>query len=223
MLIEFTGMDGQRYDFDRLLGLAKRSPEAQRERKDGVPCVRVTVMTDVPGYGEFGYVLWHDVGRNYLVRKLAFTYLDPSSRFEAENVEFAEPEPGVFVPTRCVRRTWAGSNYSEQVTTLTDLVVNQPIPDAVFRLPPVAPGTTVSDLVRRTTYPINGQWERTGPAKPLVNLKVVQSSDESDGSQSQSESETWRAGWWVLPTAIAVLIAAGGTYFYRRYRRLDDA
>lgn len=223
MLIEFTGMDGRRYDFDGLLGLAKRPPEARRERAGGVPCVRVSVTVEVPGYGEFGYVLWHDIGRNYLVRKMAFTYLDPSSQFVAENVEFAEPEPGVFVPTRCLRRQSAGGNSTEFATILADLTVNQPIPDAVFRLPPVTPGTEVSDLVHGTTYPINGLWERTGPAKPLVNMKVVQSSVEGDGSRSQSDSETWRAGWWVLPTAVVVLVLASCSYLYRRYRQPDDA
>lgn len=224
MLIEFGGIDGRRCDFDRLLGMAKRPPEVSRERDGGVRCVRVSVTTDVPGYGEFGYVLWHDIGRNYLVRKMALTYLDPSTRFEAENVEFAEPEPGVFVPTRCVRRQWVGSNVSESVTSLSDLAVNQPIPDAVFRLPAVAPGTTVSDSVQGTTYTINGRWERTGPEKPLIKLNVAESSTVADeGHRSQSAGEPWRASWWIFPTAVVVLVAAGGTYLYRRNRRPDLA
>jgi hypothetical protein len=178
---------------------------------------------EYPGYGELGYVLWHDVGRNYLVRKLEIIYLDPANRFEAENVEFAEPQPGVFVPTRCVRRTWTGDQYSEFVTSLSNVVVNQPVPDQVFRLPPVPPGTELHDEVRGTKYRINGQWGRIGAEEPLVKLSVAMpSAEEAGGYRSQSEGEEWPAVWWVLPVALVVLAAAVGIRLYRRYRYPDD-
>lgn len=217
MLIEFFGHDGGQYDFDRFLNFAKDTPRLTRARLHGIDCARLK-MSIPNGEHELHFVIWHDVARNYLVRKIETTFSQSSDQLEAENVEFDEPSPGIFIPVRCVRKATTNGRTSESVTTLSDVKVNEPIAPSVFQLPAISSGTMLDDHVSGTIYPVDGQWRKIGPEKPLVTVKLALPTDEEPTYYSPSSREPRSPWWWVILASLA-LLAVGGVLWYRRHRR----
>lgn len=225
MLLDFYRPDGGQVDLDRFLSLAKEPPRVSRERLHGVPCWCVRMSIKRPDQSEVHYVLWHDVTHNYLVRKIEMTFSSNSnSHFEAENTEFLEAAPGIFVPTRCVRRTRNGDYSSESATILSEVRVNQPIPESVFTLPAIPANTLLNDHIKGTRYRIDSQWQRTGPEEPLVTIHVGAPSPEDQTEyHAQSEREPRSTTWWLVPASLALLTCCGAAWGYRRYRcRQED-
>jgi hypothetical protein len=216
MLIDFYTPDGKQVDFDRFLGLAKRPPQVRGSR--------ISMSIDRPARGdEVHYTLWLDPSRNYLVRKIEMVFGDSGSHFEAENVEFIESQPGIFIPTRCVRKTWGKHGYSESVTSLSDVRVNEPIPDRIFRLPAIPSGTSLDDEVRGTKYRINSQWQRISKVEPRVTLVVAAPAVEvQEEYHTPSTSEPRSPSRWILLASLLLLAGLGMAWFVRRQRRRRD-
>jgi hypothetical protein len=144
-------------------------------------------------------------------------------QFEAENLDFVEPQPGVFMPIRCVRRGREGDHYNESVTSITDVQINRPIPDRVFQLPRVPSGTPLDDEVRGTKYTIDSEWQRIGKEEPIVTLRVAQPAEEEQSEySSQSVSEPGSFTRWIIPLSIVILAGAGVAWYIRRRRRRRD-
>jgi hypothetical protein len=218
MLIEFHGHDGGQYDFDRFIGLAKAPPRLARARLNGIDCVRLK-MSIPNGERELHYVLWHDISRNYLVRKIEITFSQSPDKSEAENVEFIEPSPGIFVPVRCIRRSTTQGRSNESATTLSDVEVNKPIAPSVFLLPAIPSGTILDDKISRTTYPVDSEWRKIGPEEPLVELKVAAPSSETPSYFAPSTREPRSLWWWLVYASLAVFVVSGVLWCWRYRER----
>ncbi len=145
MLIDLHLPDGGQVPVDRFLELVKSPTRAVKEDLNGVPCIRLTTVLQSKQHGEVKYGIWLDPSRNHLVRKIEMVFGKKPCRFESEIVEFAEPAPGVHVPTRCVNRCWDGDRYDENTATLRDVKVNIPIPAGTFVLPSFPDGTILEN------------------------------------------------------------------------------
>jgi hypothetical protein len=221
MLIDFPGPDGGHYDFDRSLEFAKGQPRASRVKEDGHNSIRLT-MNCVSTTGiEYYVTLWHDVDRNYLVWKKTATNDRYSNRSENEILEFVEPVPGVFIPTKCSGQ-WFGEDgelASREEITLSDIEVNKPIPASVFQLPAIPSGTLLDDHIRGVRYPINENWQPIGPERPIPGLAVVSKSDQASSDyHSQSTSEAKPLSRLLVPVSLVILVTACICLIYRHYR-----
>lgn len=225
MLLDFSSPSVTRYDYDRFLALAKRPPTARREKSDGVDCVRVSMTVSADDGIEWAYTFWHDIERNYLIRKMTMDVGKGDTTSEYEITEFREAVPGVFVPLRClVRVSDQGKLRQECSTTLSNVRVNEPMAKDVFTLPAVPAGTVLHDGIDGTRYPIDENWRAIGPkaANPRVMLPT-----RSDGPGSeyraQTEEEPRPLSRWLAPGSVGVLGVAAGVWVYRRRRRRPDA
>jgi hypothetical protein len=220
MRIEFAGPNGGRCDFDRSLEFAKEPPRAIRETKDGRECIRLN-WPEVSSAGlEQQITLWHDVGHNYFVWKMKVAYPGSSHIGEDEILEFAEPQPGIFVPTKARKQVFdKGELLVRQDVFLTELEVNQPIPDSVFQLPKIPVGTVLDDFIQGTKYPIDSEWRPIGPATPLPKLAIPIGSPEPREYRSQSTREPVGVAWRLALASLAVLIVACVGLLYRQLRR----
>ncbi len=223
MLIDFAGPDGGHYDLDRFLEFAKEPPLAGRERKDGYDCIRVTFSVISNMGNGFNITLWHDVTRNYLVRKLIVTS-DNSSHSVSDVLEFAEPLPGLFVPTKCHTEHFRVSErYQVKDVTLSDIEVNKPIPKSVFQLPAIRAGTELFDSIQGTRYPIDENWRPIGPARPYRRMGFPSKSDSSGTEyHSQSTSEARSYSWWLIIGSLMFLAVVCIYRIYRYYRPHPD-
>jgi hypothetical protein len=219
MMIDFIGPNnGGRYDFDRFLEFAKEAPKAVREKSGGHNCIRVD-LSYMAG-SEQKATLWFDMDHNYLIRKKTVGPKGSSSSYESEIIEFAEPEPGVFIPIKCRGRGFNdGAPTSIEETTLTDVKVNKPIPNTVFQLPAIPSGTILDDRIERKRYPIDSNWHPIGPATQLAEV-IENSKSERQASDyhAQSTSEPVPFSRWLIITSLFVLVIASSFLVYRRLR-----
>jgi hypothetical protein len=232
MLVEFVGPSGNRYDFDRFLGLTKRQPRANKDTIDGRDCIRVSMKYDAAEMGgESSFTFWHDINCNCLIRKEVATFGDKDSLYEHEILEFREAAPGVFVPLCSRFRQYdKGELRQERMTTLSNVHVNEAIARDVCVLPPVPAGTVLTDHIEGTIYPIDENWKRIGPATPL-ELTPVGPTTSSAGAASPNRSpapaneyrgqlaeEPKSDAPWVLLAAVVILAALGAYWFHDRRR-----
>lgn len=221
MLIDFPGPDGGHYDFDQLLEFAQGQPKASRVKEDGHNSICLTLNTLSTTGMEYHVTLWHDVDRNYLVWKETVTNNKYSNRSENEILEFVEPVPGVFIPTKC-RGQWFGVDGeldSREEMNLSDVEVNKPIPASVLQLPAIPSGTMLDDRIRGVRYPVNENWQPIGPERPIPGLAVVSTSDQASlDYHSQSASEAKPLTRLLVPVSLVILVIASICLIYRHYR-----
>jgi len=129
---------------------------------------------DTPGevrvevsHAEGRYEFWFSPKHNHLIRKRVWLPAEePHHRFEGEVTHFAEPNPGQFFPETVEYRVFEkGELKMQRKLTLTDLQVNRPIPNEVFRLPGVD-GMVCKDTTRNRSFKVNADGYRVGEATP---------------------------------------------------------
>jgi hypothetical protein len=221
MLIEFGGPAGGQYDFDRFLEFAKEGPKLKYETLDGRQCIRLTMSLALSTGGESAITLWHDVAYNYLVRKLVAKYRKTGGWGEVEILDFLESPPGVFLPTKCRRRTYGhGKQVTGSITTLSDVRINEPIPPSIFQLPSIPRGTILWDWVQGRKYPVDQNWRLIGRAEPLGKfLNIDASAAEDSGERSPSTEEPRSVNRWLVLASLIILATAGVLGLYRRFWR----
>jgi hypothetical protein len=218
MLLEFYTADGGQLDLDEFIKKSKLPPRLKRARLNGLDCLRLTLTIEQNG-ADTTDVLWLDPTHNYLVRKIEWDFTRTSGHFEAENVEFQEPQPGVFVPVRCIRRTVTGDNQKESATVLRNVRVNEAINDDVFRLPAIPSGTLLFDEIAGTKYPVDSQWRQIGKEQPLVKLRLAGTSSNEGVEYRTSSTREPRPWWrWLIPVSLAVLICTTMLWYWRKRR-----
>jgi hypothetical protein len=224
MLIDFFDHNVIRHDYDQFLDLSKKPPKAPREKVNGIDCVRVS-MSFVGDDVEWAYTFWHDIDRNYLIRKAMLNVDHGSTISEWEIEEFQEAKPGVFVPIRCrLKVNQQGKLEQELVTTLTNVKVNEPIAKDMFILPPIPSGTELHDSIDGTRFPIDSSWKRIGRKvdNPVITIQS-RSGGPAAPFSAQSETEPKSLSRWLLPASIAILVTAAGVWFYRKRQAAREA
>lgn len=207
-------------EFDVLLPHANGTPRAKRERTEGRDCVRVTMNITVQVSGtEIQHTFWFDVGRNYLLWKRVDTV--KQHRGEQQILEFIEPQPGVFFPTKKVGKSFHGREQRGQdFFTLADVRINEPVAKGIFELPRVPRGTMCTDWIKKQRYPIDATWQQTSGsrAEPFELSVAPVSSPGQRGFSAPSTTESRSWTFWIAPASLAVLALAGAIWLYRRYR-----
>lgn len=220
MMIEFPGPEGGHMELDRLVTLARSTPKVSSKRSDGAKHLVLEMTMPQTGSNDAQVVMWFDSRRNYLVRKMDIDYVDSSIRATVEITEFAEFAGGIVIPMRCVRRQTIRDQEVEDVTTLTEVRVNEPIAPSVFDLPSFPSGTIVKDTILGLEYPINSRWEKIGKAEPFARVTVGSPANpdttSSVGTASTSEARSWTS--WLMPISLAILVSAGVLWIIRRRR-----
>jgi hypothetical protein len=214
------GPSGGQFEFDRFLEFAKAPPQVTRETLDGVPCIRLSLIVETSGAVEQHVLLWHDVTRNYLVRKMEVTYTKSDSRSQAE-IEFVESRPGVFVPIRCDRKSYRnGKQVSGRQTNLSDLHVNEPISEDTFTLPAIRSGTVLQDWIAMTICKVDADWRPMSKPRPFSGrMGVPGQADAAESAyDSQSTHEAGSFMEWILPISAVILGLAAVLWSYRRFR-----
>lgn len=220
MLMVVVGPNGEPMPIDRLLDCAKRPPSASRVTEDGSMCVRVKMEYDAADGREVQLTIWHDINRNYLVRKRTVAIKGADWRTVSTVTEFAEPVAGIFVPSKCRGQTFAQSKLiREWLITMSDTSVNSEIPLDALQLPTFPNGTVLHDRINETKYRIDSNWNQIGPASPDRRLKVAGPSLGQSEFTSQSRSEPASSPRWLLSLSLALLVAVAIYLVFRMGRR----
>ena len=224
MLIEMTGPEGGQLDLDRMLETTDGPVKADHDTLDGRACIRLRYSHTYRNGLKERATQWHDIGRNYLICKVLVEYPDSptSSRGIMQVKDYIEPSPGVVFPIRVQRDHYRnGELSSATVTTLSDVVVNQPVSAAALALPALPPGTVLKDYIDNKEGPIDSDWKPLGPMKPLAPRPVppVEKAPTAQPTETApSTAEPVSSARWVIAGSVAVLLVAVLLAVARRVR-----
>lgn len=201
------GPRGQPMTFHQLLERVSRAPKVSRERVDGRRLIKVQVEFDGEDGKPVFLTKWFDPGVNYLIRQSEVSR-GGDWRSVSRVLEFAEPVPSVFVPTVCEGEN-ATKNRKQLAwrIQLTEVKVNQPLPDQLFQLPAIPSGTVVFDRTNETEYPVDANWQRTGEAKPRpIQRNAYEFRPDTKVGYEQPTSEPSSIAWWIVYVSAGMLV-----------------
>jgi hypothetical protein len=165
--------------------------------------------------------LWFDPRANYLVAK-AFLYPTTKAPGQGQLVtqtqvtHFSEAVPSIFFPDGVtIKVTGSKGTVATSTARFTNVVINAPLPASVFRLP-FPPGILVLDGVQGKKYTTDGQ----GKPVPASVEELPAGTALPAGVIRRSETTYEAVGWsgWVLPASCLLVVVAGASLVWRRYR-----
>lgn len=223
LVIEVTQpLDVWRYmllEFDRYVQQAKQTPRVKRDRINGRDCIVLTMPYPFDNEELTTVTYWLDVGYNYLPWKREI--VGKGSRDDWEILEYAEPKPGMFFPSKSQGKVHNGRRQiGAGSIVVSDLRINEPIAKEVLQLPALPRGTHISDMIKKQRYRANENWEQL-PGSRAEHSEITARPPETVGehggwgAQSTSEASSWTL--WIAPASVAVVLMAGGAWLYRRY------
>jgi hypothetical protein len=175
--------------------------------------------------GAWDVEIHFDPAVNYVVRKTIYTASGTNGRFirEDEVIQFKECAPGLFFPERLEGHSELnGKPDFNHTTVISDIRVNQPLPDDIFRLH-YPEGVNLSDQIRNIRYRVDSEGHQTSAGTPLQGRVVPpppERQSDSSGPGMETQEEPRSASRWVLPVSLVILAFAGIAVFVRRWRRI---
>lgn len=171
--------------------------------------------------------LWFDPAVNYLVRKLIMRTPPPEGdgvalqRADYVVARFKEVAPAVFFPEQVDVKIFAeGRLVLTTTNTLSDFLVNQPLPPDVFtvRLPP---GVEVTDSIEGKVFIVGADGRLSVvPGKQVATSPALPASAAGSTWQTQTQTESLPLTRWILPSSVVVLVLAVVLWCVRRWRRV---
>ncbi len=163
---------------------------------------------------------WLDPKVNYLIRKCTVVVASSRDTYRHEHkvVAFAEPAPGVFVPTTIEHQGFVNGKLQATVRTLlTNIKVNHRLADAALRIPDVA-GMECIDLDRDVKYKVDVDGNRVGPeTKVTVVRHAPKPGDQMSEYSPQAPSKPLTPLWvWILVGAAVILLIGIALAIWRR-------
>jgi hypothetical protein len=204
--------------WDLLLQHEAKGAKRVREGQEEAVVVEVEISPSIREY-------WFDPRHNYLIKKVV-ARSDQSSA-TSEVVRFKEAAPGVFFPEAVVLKSYrAGNLLSTRTTTFSDVRVNAPMPDRMFRLDLPA-NTEVHDLIQGKKYVTDAAGRPTGAGEDLPHPpppRAPAAQPRIPRPETKSEPTHWTE--LVLPASLGILAIGVGAWVIQRWRaqgqRLDN-
>lgn len=209
--------------FEQLSERANRLLDARRITRDGKEMIRVRLQFEEPRKEKSAWKVEidFDPSVNYLVRKTVYTSAKNYVR-EDEVMQFKESAPGVFFPEKLTGRAGPSGKFDfEHSTTLSEIQVNRPLPEGIFRLR-YPPGLYMHDTVRGTRYKIDSDGNRISPEEPRRKGKGTPPpplAEEPSRPRTATEEEPRPWTRWILPVSSAILLVGLAAALVRRYRK----
>jgi hypothetical protein len=226
MLINQFDPEGNRCDYDMVLDRIAKAAHVSRDRVEGRDCIRIEVEEKT----KLGFTkvlkIWHDVGKNYFIRKIeSYDLADPKDRDTAEVTEFLEPAPGIVLPVKCRVNSFRADKLAKSYeTVLSDIQLNQPFAESIMALPSVPKGTELQDSIRGKRGPIGPDWNTIGPTTTMERRTLPPVSENVGAARGgkPTESEPWSITQYVLYGSIVAFVLCV-TILYLRKRAAQNA
>jgi hypothetical protein len=210
--------------FEQLVAEANRVRKVHRKSNDGEEMIVVVLSFDgtkeLPSSWEVE--IQFDPAVNYLVRRVTYTTSGEKGRICRENeiAEFKECTPGVYFPERARGRTVTegGKPFFTYSVVLSDIQVNEPLPDDVFRFR-YPEGVILTDSIRGTSYRVDANGNRISPETLMGNVPPPPEGEPAlahPGRETQEEPRP--ATRWIMPVSLGMLALGGILFVVRRWR-----
>ncbi len=171
-----------------------RKVTAWAEKLDGADSIRLDLEMDAEGSK---FEIWLDIGTNYLFKRIVST---PRGKpgLEFRMSEFKEIKKGIFCPTKAERILYRGTKTRIE---LTDIRVNDPIPDSVFDVR-LAPGGLFTDESDGKVYKAGSD----GKPGSVVGRVVLPAGEATSPAPTLAATPLNADDpvWWSWPRVLAI-------------------
>ena len=211
-LFTFFGPEGGWITLDELLKSQSKLKTIKRQSESGKELIYIDLDHD-----KAKVEIWLDSHVNYLARKMRITMNLPGSRVwgEHEILRFKEVVDGIFFPEEIEARSYTDNKLDGTTfTTISDVKINQPLGQDVFKLRYPA-GVQIMDTIEGKMYIANQEGRPIGTVK---NMQVVRTPPlpVDGGSQTATEFEPKSLTRWILPASFGLVIVGGAIWFIQR-------
>ena len=211
MLNVLASPDGKPIDLDALSNRAASGVAVKRERHDGENFVVLSLSVASSRGPLTDYKIMHSIAKNYLIQWVeAVPDQNPDNKFVSEVTKWLEPVPGVFLPSEVVSTAYKKRDVIQsRVSTLSDVVVNQPIVAGMMALPRLPQGSFLKDDIAGVSGLVDSNWKPIGTMTPTPKLYPAppqRSTTDTTEFAAQTASEPRSAGFWILISSCGLLI-----------------
>lgn len=207
-------------NFEELLEKPTRIAGAERIEANGKEQIVVTLHFDgrpekgAPWNTSWKMQVFFDPAVNYLVRKVIYSAEERNFSRGEDVVQFKEMASGIFFPERttgwCLDR---GKPYSESVTEISDIRINQAIPADVFTSA-YPPGAVVVDTIKGSRYTVDAAGNPISKQTALGRGAPQQGTTQSKGVETTEETSN---APWILVLSLTILAAVGIAFLLHRW------
>jgi hypothetical protein len=214
MLLTFPSGHIEWLSLDRLLERATKPAHVKKVTENGKEYLQLTITFDDMNHRENQIDIWFDPTVNYLARKAVV--LDPKKgRVRFEVLDFVEAGPGLFMPRESTMVAEAGPPRMTRFS-LSNVRVNEPMPDNTFELP-IPAGTTIFDQIDGKVYKVDAQGKPVGAGEDIAKPEVTIAETETPRTQSRTDRVDWTNRVFLFCSA-SVLLTAAALWLVRRRR-----
>lgn len=211
--------------------MASRPAKAERKKVDGNEMIAVNLSFDRSREraDSWDVEIQFDPTVNYLVRRTKYVQHGDNGRYvrDEEVIKFREFNGGVYFPERIVGQTALdGHKDGSYSTVITDIHVNETIPEGIFRFR-YPEGVRVNDSIHRTNYRVDAEGrpitaEKAYPARPVPPPHVSEAAPLPEPGMETHE-EPRPASRLILPISLLVLVVGVSLAVVRRWRQTANA
>jgi hypothetical protein len=157
-----------------------------------------------------------DPAFNYLISRASYAQSKGNNRREEQITEFLECAPGVFFPGRARGSHRDGGTST---TRFSEVRINEPLPNDIFHLR-YPNGVILSDTIRGERYRVDPEGNQISAATPLYRGPAPPPLADAPPTHmgTETESERFGIGTWIIVISVGVLVIAGALLLYRRWR-----
>ncbi len=165
----------------------------------------------------FTMEIYFDPSVNYLVRKATYAQKNQAPWVVYEVQEFKELKPGIFFPVRAIATHFDhGTEIDHFECSMTNIQINEPIPDEIFELT-YPEGETMLDSLTGTSYKINAFGDPiTEPVAHAANppaMKTLTLGEKTDSSTMEAPTSWY---FYILPLSLLILGLAFALHYFRK-------
>jgi hypothetical protein len=207
MMIDHSDAEGGRCNYDMVVDRLTKKAILRRDRIDGRECIYIEAE-EIHKLGHTTILkIWHDINHNYLIRRIENHDVSrPRDRIVMEIAEFSEPAKGVVVPLKCISTVYlADQIIQKEEMVLSDVQVNQFVPESTFVLPALPSQTKVQDSIQGTIGTIGPDWKTTGRSTSMPKFAIAPAkAEEFEGSPTVGEP--WSIYQYLLCGSIILFV-----------------
>lgn len=220
MLLNFPLSSGPNGTLEDLVRSVKSNVKCSEIIKDGKKSIELNLKI-IRGASTLDMTYWFDVSRNYLNIERECKYPTAGSSANSKIVEFFEVSPGIYFPKKEVRVFLRdGKKFQERTATISNLEVNQPIPQDLLALPEIPEGTLLTDEVQGKRGYVDSNWNWIGKVGKSGGTQTLPSfTGSGDANQAQSAGEPWEMGTIIWFSGSAILAVLGLVFLVKFFKQ----
>lgn len=215
MLLNFQLPDNSYGTLEELLQSLTKKPLCKKTNLNGKEFIELQIYYETKQNSKIFTTYLFDIRKNYLATKADMRFQNNDITVSESCTDFFEVSRGVFFPKSLSRVGYRnGKKLTELTVTVSNLRVNEPIPEETLALPPIPDGTILIDNILGKEGPIDANWQWIGRPGKSVGTTLGAATPGGGAAPTQTESEPWNFGTLIGFAGVSLMILCGLFYSF---------